>query len=77
MADDLAKLHPGTHDVSDQFSSTNIVKALSDYKAIKDGHGDYNFWQKKLRPGWNFAYVIRHGVLAIRKNSRLGACRLQ
>jgi hypothetical protein len=43
MADDLAKLHPGTHDVSDQFSSTNIVKALSDYKAIKDGHGDYKF----------------------------------
>jgi hypothetical protein len=44
MADDLARQHPGQHDVSDQFKSgANLVKALSDYKAIKDSGGDYEF----------------------------------
>ena len=37
------KLYPGTPDISDQFSSTNIDKALDEYKPIKHGHGDYKF----------------------------------
>jgi hypothetical protein len=43
MADDVAKLYPGTNDISDQFSAANIGQTLVDYNALKDSHDDYTF----------------------------------
>ena len=42
MAREIAKHHPGSNDISDQFSPAYIQKALNDFKQISRG-GDYTF----------------------------------
>jgi hypothetical protein len=50
MSDDIAKYHPGQGDISDQFKAgVNLDKALSDYNAIKDSGGDYEFGELTAR----------------------------